>query len=398
MDWARTRSMIGLGALLIVFAACGGGDSGSEATGTTSRSTSSDEERQNGAESEQTAGNSGGATSETRSATISIDNETLTYALDDVVFSPVEGVDDVTFETCNPDFFGSGRFYAIGYAIDDAGEIILEDDGNPTTFVMNLPPDDWEATQRDAPEFEVQANGLDIEIATPEQLAEMAPGGEMSWTIDDTTASGTAVFVDFDTAYTVEFDIVCEGSPTVDAGDRTDGAGESSGEDGGGGGFPLAGAGTGSFTADGESFNGVDVYSCEPFSFGSDPDPRDLSLLALLGASSGLEVEISHSQGFSTTDGTQFDQVNLNIFYSRQGDSGLEQFEGSASNNAAGEWVIVDPETFEEIPLTEAPVTISGDRVTGSLAGLIQTWPDEGAATVDVTYDLEVPSEINEEC
>ena len=53
----------------------------------------------------------------------------------------------------------------------------------------------------------------------------------------------------------------------------------------------------GSFTVDGESFENVDIFSCAPFSFGSDPDPRDLSLLGFLGGMTGLEVELSHSQG-----------------------------------------------------------------------------------------------------
>ncbi|MFP3882466.1 MAG: hypothetical protein ACLFRT_00045 [Actinomycetota bacterium] len=61
---------------------------------------------------------------------ISIDGEPTTYDLDDVTFSPAEGADDLTFETCDPDFFGSGRFYAIGYAVDGEGELIVGNDGN----------------------------------------------------------------------------------------------------------------------------------------------------------------------------------------------------------------------------------------------------------------------------
>ena len=400
MDWARTRFMMVLGTLVMVLAACGSGSTGSDVAVTQGQSGAPDGgagatgSGDDGAVPAQTSDDSDVSTIGERSATISVDGDTLTYAFDDITFSTVEGVNDITFETCNPDFFGSGRFYAIGYAVDDAGEVIVDDDGNPASFTMDLPPDDWEATERDAPDFEIKANGLDIEIATPEQVAEMAPGGSMSWTVDDTSAVGTAVFVDFDNTYTVEFDIVCEGSPTVDAGDLP----KDSGGDGGSGGFPLKGAGTGSITADGESFDGIDVYSCEPFSFGQAPNPKDLSLVALLGGSTGLEVEISHSDGVDFSNGNQFEQVNLNVFYSRQGESGLEQFEGSARTNAAGDWFVVDAETFEEIPLDGAPVTINGDRVTGGLAGLVQTWPDEGAATVDVTYDLEVPSEINTDC
>lgn len=383
-----------LGTIALVVAACGGGD-GSTATtdppddgdaGTTAATTDAapDEE---GEGTETDAPEASGQ----RMATITIDGETTTFDLDDLTYSPVEGVEDMTFETCSPDFFGSGRFYAIGYAVDDAGEIIVDADGQPGSFQMDLPPDDWEATQRDAPMFEIQLGDLDIEIATPEEAA----GGTMAWTIDDTTASGSAVFVDFETTYTVEFEVVCEGSPTVNADDLpTD---DDTG-DGGDGGFPLAGARSGSFTADGESFDDVDVYRCEPFSFGGDADPRDVSLLGYLGGSSGLEVEIGHSQGFDLADGSQFDQIDLNVFYSRSGESGLEQFEGSARNRADDTWYLFDRETGEETDLAEPPVVVGDDRVTGGLEGLVQTWPDEGAATVDVTFDFEIPTEVNSEC
>jgi hypothetical protein len=259
---------------------------------------------------------------------------------------------------------------------------------------MDLPPDDWEAAERDAPTFEISLGDLDIEIATPEEAA----GGTMSWALDDTTASGTAVFVDFENTYTVDFEVVCEGSPTVAVDDLPSDDGGSS--DGGGddGGFPLAGAVPGSFTADGESFDDVDVYACEPFSFGSDPDPRDLSLFGYVGGTSGLNVDVSHSQGFDLSDGTQFDQMSLNVFYSRQGSAGLEQFEAGAQSRADGSWYTTDDETFEEVDLAEPPVVIDGNRVSGGLGSLEQTWPDEGAATVDVTFDFEIPTEVNEEC
>ena len=401
MRWIRTRMTIVLSAIALVAAACGGGgDASTDATDIDSVSPSSSAETEDertetddpAGEEEVDVASDGESTGE-RSAVIAIDGDSTTYDLDDVTFSPVEGVDDLTFETCNPDFFGSGRFYAIGYAVDADGELILGDDGQPGTFSMDLPPDDWEATQRDAPEFEIELGDIDIEIATPEEAA----GGTMSWAIEDTRASGTAVFVDFENTYTVEFEVICEGSPTVAVEDLPGDDDDTASEGGGGGGLPPAG-GVGSFTADGESFDNVDVYSCEPFSFGSDPDPRDLSLLAYLGGSDGLQVEVSHSTGVDMSDGTQFDQMNLSVFHSRQGEAGLEQFEGSAASAADGTWFTVDPETFEQVPFDENPVVIGGDRITGSLVGLEQTWPDEGAATVDVTWDFEIPSEVLEDC
>lgn len=386
--------------MALVVASCGGDGSGgdeeasspstaSDGTGDTGTTSASDEED---AEDVPTAAE--GEPGE-RMAVITIDGESTTYDLDDITYSSIEGVDDITFETCSPDFFGSGRFYAIGYAVDANGEILVGEDGQPAgTFTMDLPPDDWEAAERDAPGFEIVLDDLDIEIATPEEAA----GGIMAWTIEETKASGSAVFVDFEGTYTVEFEVICEGSPTVAVDDLPSDDGGSSGGGGDDGGFPLAGAAPGSFTADGESFDDVDVYACEPFSFGSDPDPRDLSLFGYIGGTSGLNVDISHSQGFDLTDGSQFDQMSLNVFYSRQGESGLEQFEAGAQNRADGSWFARDDETFEEVDLEGTPVEIAGDRVTGGLSGLIQTWPDEGAATVDVTFDFGIPTEINEEC
>lgn len=383
------------GVMALIVVACGDGSSsaedgasGSETTlaaggGTTpSAEETADSDAQSSAEQEPGE----------RSAVITIDGEATTYALDDITFSPVEGVDDLTFETCSPDFFGSGRFYAIGYAVDADGELILGDDDQPGTFTMDLPPDDWEETERDAPSFEIEAGGLDIEIATPEEAA----GGTMAWTIEDTRASGSAIFVDFDNSYAVEFEVVCEGSPTVNVEDLPSDD-DAVASDGGAGDVPPAG-GVGSFTVDVESFDNVDIYSCAPFSFGSDPDPRDLSLLGFLGGMTGLEVEVSHSQGTDMSDGTQFDQIRLSVFHSRAGESGTEQFEGSASNNAAGDWFTTDPETFEEVPLDDPPFAMEGNRISGSLVGLEQTWPDEGAATVDVTWDYEIPSEVIEDC
>ena len=393
MGWARWRWLIVVTSMMLVLAACGGDDAADDSGERGSDASSSAESSNDDGAGDQPEGSetdvSGGSeesSARNTSVTITVDGQAQTYAVDDVVFSQVEGVDDLTFERCSPDFFGSGRFYAIGYAVDDNGEVLVADDGSPAgQFNMDLPPDDWEATQRDAPEFSIQINGLDIDIATPEEAA----GGTMSWTVDDTSAKGTAVFVDFENTYTVEFDLVCEGSPTVAANPPTNS------DNNGGGGSALVAGGKGSFTADGESYDDVDVFSCEPFSFGSQgPNPDDLSILAFVGGSTGLEVEVSHLNG---------DGLSLSVFYSRQGEDGLEQFERSASNSQpgrleAGPWHSDDPDTGEQVELAEAPYVIEGGRISGSLAGLLQTWPDEGAAVVDVTWDLEIPSEMNEEC
>lgn len=398
MGWDRRRLLVALGVAALVVTSCGG--AGGESTPTTVDAGGADTTIAGGegdaAVTEQAGdedgGDSGGESGE-RSAVISIDGEATSYRLDDVTYSNVDGVEDLTLETCDPDFFGSGRFHAIGYAVDDEGELLVDETGDLVGILtMDLPPDDWEATQRDEPSFELNLHDLDIEIASPDEAA----GGTMSWTIEDTRASGAAVFVDFENTYTVDFEIVCEGSPTVEVDDPPTDDHSDAGDNGGR--LPLAGAGVGSFTADGESFDNVDVYSCEPFSFGSDPHPDDVSLLAYLGGTSGLEVVVTHGQGVDLSDGSQFDQIELSVFHSRQGESGLEQFEASAASAADGTWFTTDPDTLEQTPLDANPVVVEGDRVTGALAGLRQTWPDEGAATVDVTFDLEIPTEVNEEC
>lgn len=394
---------------LLAMVSCGGDGSSSEMTGAASPTTVQDNDSEAEPANQPTADETDAGdeaepvdqpladetdTAGERSAVLTIDGESTSYTMDDITYSNIDGVEDLTFETCDPDFFGSGRFYAIGYAVDDEGDLLVSESGEPMgIFSMDLPPADWEQTQRDAPEFDIDLGELSIEMASPEE----ATGGIMDWTIDGTTASGTAVFVDFENTYTVDFEIVCEGSPTVEIDDLPTDEDSDGGDPGG---FPLAGAGVGSFTADGESFDNVDVYSCEPFSFGSDPHPDDVSLLAYLGGTSGLEVEVSHSQGFEVSDGGQvtFDQVTVNVFYSRQGDGGLEQFEGSAVNDASGDWFFFNRDTGEQFELAEPPYVRDGDRMTGSLAGLQQSWPDEGAATVDVTFDLEIPTEVNEDC
>lgn len=395
---AKTRLML-VAVLATALVSCGGGEPSSEASSSpdsTSAGSGGDEsaeemaapEDESSAEEIDTAVDEGGE----RAAVISIDGETTTFALDGIEYSPVEGVSDLTFETCNPDFFSSGRFYAIGYAVDGSGELLIAPDGNPAgMFTMDLPPDDWEATDRDPPDFDIDLGDLDVRMATPEEAA----GADMSWSIDGDRARGTAVFVDFESSYTVDFEVVCEGSPTV-SNDTPPQAADNEGDTGGG--TDFVGAGSGSFTVDGEAFEGVEVFRCETFSFGGDPHPDDFDLLAYQGGMSGLEVDISNRQGVDFSNGNQFDEIQLSVFYSRQGENGVEQFEGSARTDSNGSWYVFDPETGDQTALDGEAAVIEGSRISGQLAGLDQTWPDEGAATVDVTFDLDIPTEINEGC
>jgi hypothetical protein len=189
----------------------------------------------------------------------------------------------------------------------------------------------------------------------------------------------------------------------VDAGQQSTGSTSpppdaSSGDQGGNNsGFPPGGDGT--YVIDGESFDAT-VYRCEPFTApGSQPDDRELSVLAFRGGSEGLEVEIGIGTGFSTTGGN-FERQILRVFHSRSGDSGLEQFEGSASEDAEGAWFEGNEFTTEGLePLGAAPVTIDGSHVTGGPLTLEQTWPQSGTEVVVVeSWDLTVPDEIFSDC
>lgn len=391
MGWTRIRSIMAISAVCLFAGSCGGVDVAKESTEAPELVAGQNSIEPTRQPSEEQVTSTNGDDLDERFAVITIDGEATTYTLGDITYSNVEGVDDLTFERCDPNFFSSGRFYAIGYAVESGGELIVGENGQPAgAFTMDLPPDDWEATQRDAPEFDIQLNGLDIEIASPEEAA----GGTMTWTIDDTSVSGTAVFADFEGTYTVDFEVVCEGAPAVAVESLpTDDSGDSQG------GPALAGGGSGSYTVDGEVFDGVPVFACEPFSFGSDgPHPDDLSLFAYREGTEGINIDISHTQGLDLTDGSQFDQIRIDVFHSRQGAGGIEQFDGSAVNDADGGWHTTDPDTLQQTPLDGTPFVIEGGRISGSLAGLAQSWPDEGAATVDVMFDLEIPTEVNEDC
>jgi len=139
------------------------------------------------------------------------------------------------------------------------------------------------------------------------------------------------------------------------------------------------------------------VFQCEVFSFGGqEPDPDDLSVLAFLGGSEGLEVEIGHSTRPGGPDGL-YEATVLSVFHSRAGADGLEQFEGSAATGPDGQWYAQDDFEFAN-PLPDAAFARDGNHITGSLAGVEQDWPETGTEVIDVTFDLEFPDDITEGC
>lgn len=188
-------------------------------------------------------------------------------------------------------------------------------------------------------------------------------------------------------------------SPSADQGSdaTTPESGEdppSGSDDSGGGGLPPGG-GSGTYTINGESFE-APVYQCEVFSFGDEPHPDDLSVLAFLGGSEGLEVEIGNTARPGGPDG-QYEATIMFVFHSRSGADGLEQFEGGVATGPDGLWYENDDFEFAN-PLPDAAFARDGNRITGNIAGVEQDYPEGGTETLDITFDLEFPDDITEGC
>lgn len=154
----------------------------------------------------------------------------------------------------------------------------------------------------------------------------------------------------------------------------------------------FANAGSGTFVVDGESFD-APVIRCEPFSssFG-DPNADDLNVRALVG-SVFVEVDLSNSEGISFEDGSVYDQQFVTVFLSRPGDGVTEQFEGSATNDADGNWFL--SEDFEQTNPIPTPFALDGNTITGAMT-VDQDWPEGATGTAEVSFDFEFPSEIQD--
>ncbi len=158
----------------------------------------------------------------------------------------------------------------------------------------------------------------------------------------------------------------------------------------------IAGAVAGTFAADGEQFESQTVR-CEPFDFYGDASEDDLDLASIAGdGSTFVNVTLTHTEGFGQ-DGSTYPQQNLSIQFSRQGEGGIEQFQGSSTNDAEGNWyptgalVLFGDQTEE--PLPAKPFEQDGNRISGSLT-LDQDWPEGATGTVEVSFDLSYPDEI----
>lgn len=205
---------------ILLISACGGGDGepapadeGTPATAAAGEGETTDEgsgEESSDSAPSSDAGALGG------SATFDVDGTVITFTMDEVVYSPNEAIEDVTFEDCSANFFGVGMFRAIGYPVDANGELLLSDNGDIAGILdMIVPPDDWEAQGLSDGDVELtiesEPAGIDLRIANPDLAAEIAPDADHSWTISENGVTGSIVMVNVRSEpFIVEFEAVCE--------------------------------------------------------------------------------------------------------------------------------------------------------------------------------------------
>lgn len=160
----------------------------------------------------------------------------------------------------------------------------------------------------------------------------------------------------------------------------------------------FSGGTEGTVTLNGES-QSVSVLRCEPFSFGDDPHEDDLSVVVALagGGMSGMNIDLTFTDTFDMTTGEQFLQERLEVFLSTSTSDGTYQYEAGAHSNAAGVWFPGDDFLMEGDPLPGSVFEISGNRFSGSMT-VFQNWPEGMDGVVDVTFDLEIPTEFHPDC
>lgn len=194
--------------LALAIVACGDDDDGGEATPTTEGSTAPAD---NGSEDDpvDAPDNNDG---EGGSGTVTIDGVEMRFSMDDVTHSQVQGTSDLTFEECDPSFFGAG-IYAIGYAVDDAGDLLLDDEGGiagTLQILFPLTPEDEADTG--PPEFDLvyETEGFDLSIAPVDAAADYIPGVESTWTIDGSSVKGSVVVVsNASEPFVADFEVTC---------------------------------------------------------------------------------------------------------------------------------------------------------------------------------------------
>lgn len=318
--------------------------------------------------------------------TITVDGTSTRVSFDQVDWSLLNNPISVS-GTCSPDFFGSGRWFAIGFAVDDDNVAVPYNGGDDVgTVQFDLPPDTWEEELRDPPEMTVEFGDDEYRIATPEEAVD----GPMAWTIGETTMAGTATMVDWEgNTHIVEFDVECSGEranaidlddlPDVDEDDAP---------------VSAAAMGVGTFSDGDTTHSNVTVGRCLPF---DDSDPRNLSVYAMTDdASTFLEITVNYNQAFVPPGSDAApEEIHAYAFLSR--DSLSFQFERRVDSNDGATWYETLPYYDQSAtPLEDTSLTITDSRVTGQVKDLEQSWPDAGGELASVTFDLEIPAETAE--
>lgn len=181
-------------AVVLTVGACGGDDDDEASSGNTEEAAESNGE---GADTDD------GGTGESYGI-FTVDGEELRYAMSDLEYSQVEGIDDITLEDCDPSFFGAG-FRVIGYPVDDNGDLVLADNGDIDGIVdLQLPNDidDTELMDVDG-SFDYGPAGIDTRFRGDDT-------GQTAYEIDGNRVTGTIVMKNSRQEPTVvDFEIVC---------------------------------------------------------------------------------------------------------------------------------------------------------------------------------------------
>jgi hypothetical protein len=135
---------------------------------------------------------------------------------------------------------------------------------------------------------------------------------------------------------------------------------------------PSSGSVDGEVVIDGVTHGINEMLRCEPF--GDDPDSLDLTAI---GQGYTLFIVIEFFVG------SPFHELSI------QGNAAGGVFSAAASE-IGGSWITVDTEETLDGP----PFTVSGDRISGAMT-LVESFSGNG--TLDVSFDVPVPSDI-EDC
>ncbi len=199
--WMIGRVCVGA-VFAMTMVACGG--SGSDPSPPEADDAAAATDPSGGAE-DPTGGNADGGVGGGSYGTFTVDGNTVRYAMSGLEYSQVEGIDDTTLENCDPSFFNAG-LVAIGYPVDENGELVLDDKGAIDGIVdLKLPndPANTELMGLDA-RIDYGPTGLDA------KYHDYGETGDTAYSIDGNTASGTIVMLDNrQEPVVVDFEVVC---------------------------------------------------------------------------------------------------------------------------------------------------------------------------------------------